>query len=397
MPRYGVTSMTAPLRRVLVRRPALARRLGGRRVARRPTRRCSTRQHEAFVELLDRLGPEVEVADGARRPGRLRLHARPGAGHGPRRDPAADGQAGAAGRARGDGRASSSGSACPCSARWRSPRTPTAATASGSTTRRWRSGSATGPTSPASRRCARLVEPEGVAVEAYDMPHDQGPGFVLHLQSFLSGGQRATSAWSTSRSPRSGCCRTCGPAASTGSRSPTTTTSRWGATCSPSGPGVVVMVDGVPAVRRALEARGVEVHVYDGSELSLKGDGGPTCLTAPLLRDDGLMPVYGYKASAEQFGPVRAARLQREGRGVRGWRSSRCRTTSSRGATTAGTRRRRCRGSAPRASGRAPRGSGRACSRRRSATSPAVIAQAFATLGCLRPAASSSASGPARR
>jgi hypothetical protein len=26
------------------------------------------------------------------------------------------------------------------------------------------------------------------------------------------------------------------------------------------------------------------VHVYDGSELSLKGDGGPTCLTAPLLR-----------------------------------------------------------------------------------------------------------------
>ena len=49
-------------------------------------------------------------------------------------------------------------------------------------------------------------------------------------------------------------------------------------------PGVVVMVDGVPAVRRALEQRGVEVHVYDGSELSLKGDGGPTCLTAPLLR-----------------------------------------------------------------------------------------------------------------
>jgi hypothetical protein len=27
-----------------------------------------------------------------------------------------------------------------------------------------------------------------------------------------------------------------------------------------------------------------EVHVYDGSEVSLKGDGGPTCLTAPLWR-----------------------------------------------------------------------------------------------------------------
>ena len=49
-------------------------------------------------------------------------------------------------------------------------------------------------------------------------------------------------------------------------------------------PGVVVMVDAAPAVRRELERRGVEVHVYDGSELSLKGDGGPTCLTQPLLR-----------------------------------------------------------------------------------------------------------------
>jgi arginine deiminase len=49
-------------------------------------------------------------------------------------------------------------------------------------------------------------------------------------------------------------------------------------------PGVVVVCDGAPVVRRELEARGVEVHAYDGSELSLKGDGGPTCLTAPLLR-----------------------------------------------------------------------------------------------------------------
>ena len=49
-------------------------------------------------------------------------------------------------------------------------------------------------------------------------------------------------------------------------------------------PGVVVMVDGAPKVRKALEARGVEVHVYDGSRPQPKGDGGPTCLTAPLLR-----------------------------------------------------------------------------------------------------------------
>jgi len=27
------------------------------------------------------------------------------------------------------------------------------------------------------------------------------------------------------------------------------------------------------------------VHEYEGSEISLKGDGGPTCLTAPILRE----------------------------------------------------------------------------------------------------------------
>ena len=35
--------------------------------------------------------------------------------------------------------------------------------------------------------------------------------------------------------------------------------------------------------RRRLEAAGVEVLTYAGAELS-KGDGGPTCLTLPLLR-----------------------------------------------------------------------------------------------------------------
>ena len=34
--------------------------------------------------------------------------------------------------------------------------------------------------------------------------------------------------------------------------------------------------------RRRLEAAGVEVTVYEGDEISRKGDGGPTCLTLPL-------------------------------------------------------------------------------------------------------------------
>jgi arginine deiminase len=44
-------------------------------------------------------------------------------------------------------------------------------------------------------------------------------------------------------------------------------------------------LDGNPKTRRLLEDAGVDVEVYSGHEISLKGDGGPTCLTRPILRD----------------------------------------------------------------------------------------------------------------
>jgi len=48
-------------------------------------------------------------------------------------------------------------------------------------------------------------------------------------------------------------------------------------------PRVGLVVDGNRETRRRLEHTGVEVLVYEGTELS-KGDGGPTCLTSPVLR-----------------------------------------------------------------------------------------------------------------
>lgn len=45
-----------------------------------------------------------------------------------------------------------------------------------------------------------------------------------------------------------------------------------------------VMVDGAPVTRSRLEQAGAEVSVYEGREVSLKGGGGPTCLTRPLAR-----------------------------------------------------------------------------------------------------------------
>jgi N-dimethylarginine dimethylaminohydrolase len=49
-------------------------------------------------------------------------------------------------------------------------------------------------------------------------------------------------------------------------------------------PRVALTLDGNPVTRGRLVSAGVEVLVYEGRELSLKGDGGPTCLTMPLFR-----------------------------------------------------------------------------------------------------------------
>jgi N-dimethylarginine dimethylaminohydrolase len=45
-----------------------------------------------------------------------------------------------------------------------------------------------------------------------------------------------------------------------------------------------IMVDGNPITKRLLEESGCSVHTYQGNEISIKGGGGPTCLTRPLLR-----------------------------------------------------------------------------------------------------------------
>jgi N-dimethylarginine dimethylaminohydrolase len=46
-----------------------------------------------------------------------------------------------------------------------------------------------------------------------------------------------------------------------------------------------IVLSGNPRTRALLERAGAEVWEYDGREISLKGGGGPTCLTRPLERD----------------------------------------------------------------------------------------------------------------
>jgi N-dimethylarginine dimethylaminohydrolase len=49
-------------------------------------------------------------------------------------------------------------------------------------------------------------------------------------------------------------------------------------------PRLCLMIAGNPLTKEMLEREDVEVREYDGKEISVKGAGGPTCLTRPLLR-----------------------------------------------------------------------------------------------------------------
>ncbi|HET9225991.1 MAG TPA: arginine deiminase family protein [Thermoanaerobaculia bacterium] len=49
-------------------------------------------------------------------------------------------------------------------------------------------------------------------------------------------------------------------------------------------PGKCLMLEGNPVTRERLERAGCEVLTYRGREISLKAEGGPTCLTRPIWR-----------------------------------------------------------------------------------------------------------------
>jgi N-dimethylarginine dimethylaminohydrolase len=50
------------------------------------------------------------------------------------------------------------------------------------------------------------------------------------------------------------------------------------------GPRHATMVSGNPETERRMRAAGVRVDVFDGYEICRKGEGGPTCMTRPLVR-----------------------------------------------------------------------------------------------------------------
>ena len=279
--RFGVTSMVAPLRRVLVRRPATAGDWvrAGWRV---PDPATLERQHAAFVELLDHLGVEVEVAEALDgQVDAVYMH-----------DPlilSANG--GIPLRMAKPARMKEPGHAAEELERLGIPVLGTLdgdAYADGGD-RFWLDDTtmAVGLGYRTNRAGAqvlqRLVEPEGIHVETYDVCHDQGQEYVLHLQSFVSAVTEDLYVVFEPLAP----VRLLQDIRARGIDWIAIDEESYhamGANVLAVRPGVVVLGESAPKVRAALERKGVEVHTYANSDVSLKGDGGPTCLTAPLLR-----------------------------------------------------------------------------------------------------------------
>lgn len=127
-----------------------------------------------------------------------------------------------------------------------------------------------------------ILAVDGVRVESFDMPHDNGPEYCLHLMSVVSPVRDDLAVVYERLAPVA----LLQALTSRGIELvgvPDDDYLSLGCNILAVSPGVVVIAAGNDATAGLLRDRGVEVHAYEASEIN-KGEGGPTCLTRPILR-----------------------------------------------------------------------------------------------------------------
>jgi dimethylargininase len=279
---YGCQSMTGRLRRVLVRAPRAEDLHGWRRCGWRaePDPHGIAREHEAFCELLADAGAEVVLAESSAdgSPDAIYTY-----------DPALVADEGAlllypgkaCRRAEVDAMAADLERAdVPVAGRLRDPEWAEGGDCCWLDERTFLVGCGYRTNEAGIARLRELL-PE-VEVIAYDLPHWHGRGEVMHLLSLLSPlAPDLVVAYPPLLPTRLAQLleqRGIGLVAV-----PDGEFATMGANVLALAPRVALAVEGNPRTRERLERAGVEVVTYRGEELS-KGDGGPTCLTRPLLR-----------------------------------------------------------------------------------------------------------------
>jgi dimethylargininase len=282
MSSYGARSMTAPLRRVLVRPPQPADGARWREYGWRaePDPGATAAEHDALREILTGAGAEVIVAEGERgNPDAIYAY-----------DPILVGERGAVLLRPGkDGRLGEPGAleatlaaaGVPVAARIEAP-----GTIDGGDTlwldretllvgRGYRTNQ-----SGVDQLQAAFPDAE---VLSYDLPHWNGRAEVMHLMSLISPLDDDLALVY----PRLAPVRLLELLAERGTQVvevPDEEFESMGPNVLALGPRLALALEGNDETRRRMEAAGVEVLVYKGDEISRKGDGGPTCLTRPVLR-----------------------------------------------------------------------------------------------------------------
>lgn len=133
------------------------------------------------------------------------------------------------------------------------------------------------------RQMRNLLEPHGIEVIQVDLPHYKGESDVFHLMSIFSPVDKDKAVVYSPLMP----VRFRNLLLKRGYdliEVPDEEFESMGCNVLAIAPSKCLMVKGNPITKSRLEAAGCTVLEYNGSEISVKGGGGPTCLTRPVLR-----------------------------------------------------------------------------------------------------------------
>lgn len=133
------------------------------------------------------------------------------------------------------------------------------------------------------RQLKKYLEPFGVTIISVPLPHYKGPSDVFHLMSILSPVDKDLAVVYSPLMPivfRN-------ELLARGFKLlevPDDEFESMGCNVLAMAPKKCIMVKGNPKIKKLLEDAECEVIEYEGTEISVKGGGGPTCLTRPILR-----------------------------------------------------------------------------------------------------------------
>ncbi|WP_411029800.1 dimethylarginine dimethylaminohydrolase family protein [Spongiimicrobium sp. 3-5] len=133
------------------------------------------------------------------------------------------------------------------------------------------------------RQLERLLTPLGIEIIIVNLPHYKGPLDVFHLMSILSPVDKDLAVVYSPLMP----IRFRNRLLEMGYEFVEVAEEEFesmGCNVLAVAPRKCIMVQGNPKTEEALRRAGCQVFTYSGNEISIKGGGGPTCLTRPMLR-----------------------------------------------------------------------------------------------------------------